>query len=77
MPLPDASVLVHLTDVHCHAGEFQDISPADMDALAITICAMSSNRNDQARVRMLAERWPEKVVPAFGQPHRADLLQLE
>jgi len=66
MPLLDASVLAHITDVHCHAGEFEDLNPADMDALAITICAMSSNRGDQARVRSLAERWPEKVIPAFG-----------
>ncbi|KAI0033994.1 hypothetical protein K488DRAFT_77557 [Vararia minispora EC-137] len=66
MGLPDDGVLMRLVDVHCHAGEYDNISQADMDDLKITICAMASNCADQVRVRVLAERWPNKVIPAFG-----------
>jgi Tat protein secretion system quality control protein TatD with DNase activity len=63
---PHDSVLAHIVDVHCHAGEFDNLNPQDMDNLKISICAMASNVSDQNRVRDLAERWPEKVIPAFG-----------
>lgn len=38
-----------------------------MDNLAITICAMSSRPADQSLVRDLANAYPDKVVPCFGQ----------
>ncbi|THH21225.1 hypothetical protein EW146_g296 [Bondarzewia mesenterica] len=38
-----------------------------MDTLPITLCAMATTASDQRKVRDLAERWPDKVVPAFGE----------
>ncbi|VDB87526.1 unnamed protein product [Peniophora sp. CBMAI 1063] len=64
--LPDATVLAHLTDAHCHAGEHDMPRPEDMDALPIRICVMSSRLGDQTRTRALAEGWKDKVIPAFG-----------
>lgn len=66
--LPDATVLAHVTDAHCHAGEHEIPPPEDMDALPIRICAMSSRLGDQERTRALAEGWRDKVIPAFGAP---------
>ncbi|THH30530.1 hypothetical protein EUX98_g3650 [Antrodiella citrinella] len=37
-----------------------------MDELPIRVCAMSTRPSDQALVRDLAQRYPDKVVPAFG-----------
>jgi hypothetical protein len=43
------------------------VSSDSMDKLGITICAMSSMHSDQGKVRDLHRRYPEKVVPCFGQ----------
>lgn len=59
------SVLAHVVDVHCHPVE-SSIDPHVMDTLPITICAMATTASDQQKVRDLAERWPDKVIPAFG-----------
>ena len=68
MALPDianGSVLAHVVDVHCHPVE-SSIDSHVMDTLPITICAMATTASDQQKVRDLAERWPDKVIPAFG-----------
>lgn len=66
--LPSADVLRHIVDVHCHPTDAAEIVSSDsMDKLGITICAMSSMHSDQGKVRDLHRRYPEKVVPCFGQ----------
>ncbi|KAL0576710.1 Cut9-interacting protein scn1 [Marasmius crinis-equi] len=55
----------HVIDVHCHPTD-SPIVPEAMEALEITICAMSSRQEDQSLVRSLALSYPEKVVPCFG-----------
>jgi len=66
--LPSADVLCHIVDVHCHPTDVPEgISVDSMDKLDITICAMSSMESDQGKVRDLGTRYPEKVVPCFGQ----------
>ena len=65
--LPDPSILMHITDVHCHPTDApSDISAESMERLPISICAMSSMQFDQERVKTLASRYPDKVTPAFG-----------
>ncbi|KIJ54332.1 hypothetical protein M422DRAFT_201444 [Sphaerobolus stellatus SS14] len=58
-------VLVHVRDVHCHPTD-TPISQEAMDSLRISICAMATKHSDQALVRNLAQRWPNKVTPCFG-----------
>lgn len=65
LPMPLPCVLQHVVDVHCHPTD-SPVTPAAMDQLPITICAMSSRPSDQSLVRDLALRYPEKVVPCFG-----------
>ena len=65
--LPSADVLRHVVDVHCHPTDTSPIPASSMQNLSITICAMSSMESDQSRVKDLASRYPEKVVPCFGQ----------
>lgn len=70
MDLPSAEVLRHIVDVHCHPTDAPEgVSDASMESLEITICAMSTMPSDQAKVRNLALRYPDKVVPCFGQFH--------
>lgn len=65
--LPNAAVLRHVVDVHCHPTDAPDgIPTSSMERLDITVCAMSTMQTDQARVRDLATSYPEKVVPCFG-----------
>lgn len=64
--LPPLDVLRHVVDVHCHPTD-SDVTTQAMDNLAITICAMSSRPADQSLVRDLANAYPAKVVPCFGQ----------
>lgn len=64
--LPRPSVLAHITDVHCHPTDAQDVPTESMERLQITICAMSSNPLDQEKVKALAIKFPDKVTPAFG-----------
>jgi len=59
-------VLSHIVDVHCHPTDAPFISPNAMEQLGITICAMSSHKDDQKRVAALAEAYPDKVIPCFG-----------
>ncbi|KAF9486579.1 Metallo-dependent hydrolase [Pholiota conissans] len=67
MALPSASVLRHIVDAHCHPTDAPEgISDASMAQLDITICAMASVESDQSKVRDLALRFPDKVVPCFG-----------
>ncbi|KAF7303168.1 TatD DNase family Scn1 [Mycena kentingensis (nom. inval.)] len=37
-----------------------------MQQLAHRVCAMSTNHQDQRLVRELAQKYPEKIIPAFG-----------
>ena len=67
--LPSSQVLRHVVDVHCHPTEAPEIDPDIMQNLCITICAMASRQSDQLRVRDLAVRYPDHVIPCFGQ-HR-------
>lgn len=67
LPLPDERVLRHIVDVHCHPTDAPSISSSSMDSLRITICAMSTRQSDQPLVRDLAEAYPQKVIPCFGQ----------
>ncbi|KAF5313119.1 hypothetical protein D9619_002588 [Psilocybe cf. subviscida] len=65
--LPDASILCHLVDVHCHPTDAPELLTfAAMEGLQMTVCAMSTHGDDQDRVRGLAEKYPDKVVPCFG-----------
>jgi Tat protein secretion system quality control protein TatD with DNase activity len=73
--LPPLDVLRHVVDVHCHPTD-SEVTTQAMDNLAITICAMSSRPADQPLVRDLANAYPEKVVPCFGQQLHAILLAL-
>ena len=63
--IPSLEVLRHVVDVHCHPTD-SPVTPDAMRYLPITICAMSSQLDDQSRVRDLALAYPEKVVPCFG-----------
>lgn len=64
---PSPDVLSHIVDVHCHPTDaLEGVSDTSMDRLKITVCAMSTMPSDQAKVRDLASRYPEKVVPCFG-----------
>ncbi|KAJ8084578.1 Cut9-interacting protein scn1 [Marasmius tenuissimus] len=63
--LPPNRLNSHVIDVHCHPTD-TTVSPEAMDALEITICAMSSRQEDQPLVRSLALSHPDKVVPCFG-----------
>jgi len=66
--LPSVDILRHVVDVHCHPTDAPEgVSSDSMDKLGITICAMSSMQSDQGKVRDLHTRYPEKVVPCFGQ----------
>ncbi len=70
LDLPSAKVLQHIVDVHCHPTDAPGgVSDASMERLKITICAMSTMPSDQDKVRSLALRYPDKVVPCFGQFH--------
>ena len=73
--LPPLDVLRHVVDVHCHPTD-SEVTTEAMDNLAITICAMSSRPADQSLVRDLANAYPEKVIPCFGQHLHAVLLAL-
>lgn len=65
--LPDATILGHIVDVHCHPTDAPDgISSGSMQRLGITVCAMSTRQTDQVLVKELATAYPEKVVPCFG-----------
>jgi hypothetical protein len=62
------SVLCHVVDVHCHPTDAPTIAAASMEKLQIRICAMATTQSDQDLVRDLADKYPEKVIPCFGQP---------
>ena len=73
MEFPPPSVLAHIIDVHCHPTD-TDIPDGFPENLPITICAMSAQTRDQPLVRDLANRCPDKVVPAFGKPIRISVV---
>ncbi|KAF8760059.1 TatD related DNase [Rhizoctonia solani] len=57
-PLPPATVLSHIVDVHCHPTDSSPISDEHIQAVQLgQICAMSSNADDQAKVRELGPGW--------------------
>ncbi|KAI0081089.1 Metallo-dependent hydrolase [Panus rudis PR-1116 ss-1] len=65
-PLPaPASVLEHITDVHCHPTDSRVPEQAIKD-LPIRICAMATRPSDQSLVRDLAKANPDRVTPCFG-----------
>jgi len=63
--IPSADILRHVVDVHCHPTD-TSVSFESMERLEITVCAMATRTSDQDLVRDLAEKWPTKVLPAFG-----------
>ncbi|KAB5596247.1 hypothetical protein CTheo_232 [Ceratobasidium theobromae] len=66
-PLPVASVLSHLVDVHCHPTDNSPILDEHINVVQLgKICAMASNSDDQAKVRELGERMGDRVVMCFG-----------
>lgn len=68
--LPPEDVLKHVVDVHCHPTD-SDINENDMEALRITLCAMATRQDDQALVADLAEKYPDRVIPCFGEYRRS------
>lgn len=64
--LPPKSVLAHVVDVHCHPTDSPIITEV-MESLPIRICAMATRGSDQKLVKNLAEAYPAKVIPCFGQ----------
>ncbi|KAF8681487.1 TatD related DNase [Rhizoctonia solani] len=78
-PLPPATVLSHIVDVHCHPTDSSPISDEHIQAVQLgQICAMSSNADDQAKVRELGARMGDRVVMCFGYhpwwSHRISIL---
>lgn len=65
-PLPSDSVLSHVVDVHCHPTD-SEVPDDVLQDLKIKVCAMATRAEDQSKVRQLAEKWPEKVIPCFGE----------
>ena len=65
-PLPSSDVLKHIVDVHCHPTD-SEITEEHMRELEITICAMATRREDQELVADLALKYPDKVIPCFGE----------
>ncbi len=66
-PLPAASVLSHLVDVHCHPT---DSSPIPDDHIAGVqlgqTCAMPTHTHDQEKVKDLGKRMGDRVIMCFG-----------
>ncbi|KAF8605421.1 Metallo-dependent hydrolase [Ceratobasidium sp. AG-I] len=66
-PLPPASVLSHLVDVHCHPTDTSPISNEHISSVQLGhVCAMSTHMEDQAKVRELGERMGDRVIMCFG-----------
>lgn len=66
-PLPSAAVLSHIIDVHCHPTDTSPISDEHIQAVQLgQICAMSSNADDQTKVRELGHRMGDRVIMCFG-----------
>ncbi|KAJ7492346.1 TatD DNase family Scn1 [Mycena latifolia] len=66
MQTPPVPVLRHVVDTHCHPTDAPSISAESMEHLEITVCAMSTHKQDQSLVRDLALGYPTKVIPCFG-----------
>ncbi|KAF8167351.1 hypothetical protein B0H34DRAFT_645680 [Crassisporium funariophilum] len=65
--LPNADILRHIVDAHCHPTDAPGgISATSMEKLEISICAMSTMQSDQLLVKDLASAYPGKVIPCFG-----------
>ncbi|CAE6438051.1 unnamed protein product [Rhizoctonia solani] len=80
-PLPSAAVLKHIVDVHCHPTDTSPISDEHIRAVRLgQICAMSSNTDDQAKVRELGARMGDRVIMSFGYhpwwSHRISVLDV-
>ncbi|CAE6513344.1 hypothetical protein RSOLAG22IIIB_03205 [Rhizoctonia solani] len=78
-PLPSVAVLSHIVDVHCHPTDTSPISDEHIQAVQLgQICAMSSNADDQAKVRELGQRMGDRVIMCFGYhpwwSHRISIL---
>lgn len=66
-PLPPASVLSHLVDVHCHPTDTSPISDEHISGVQLGhVCAMATHTEDQAKVRELGEKMGDRVVMGFG-----------
>ncbi|CAE6422680.1 unnamed protein product [Rhizoctonia solani] len=66
-PLPSATVLSHIVDAHCHPTDNSPISDQHIQTVQLgQICAMSSNADDQAKVRELGARMGDRVIMCFG-----------
>ena len=67
-PLPPASVLSHLVDVHCHPTDTSPISDEHISGVQLGhVCAMSTHTEDQEKVRELGERMGDRAVMCFGE----------
>ncbi|KAI9448844.1 TatD DNase family Scn1 [Russula earlei] len=64
--LPAPEILAHIVDVHCHPQVAPSIAASTIEALPCTLCAMSTQREDQPKVAALARARPDRIVPAFG-----------
>ncbi|KEP55483.1 TatD family hydrolase [Rhizoctonia solani 123E] len=78
-PLPSAAVLGHIVDVHCHPTDTSPISDEHIQTVQLgQICAMSTNADDQAKVRELGARMGDRVIMCFGYhpwwSHRISIL---
>ncbi|KAG8776710.1 hypothetical protein FRC12_000776 [Ceratobasidium sp. 428] len=66
-PLPPASVLSHIVDVHCHPTDSSPIADEDIRGVQLgQICAMATHTHDQQKVRELGERMGNRVIMCFG-----------
>jgi Tat protein secretion system quality control protein TatD with DNase activity len=57
-------VLPHIVDAHCHPTNATD---EEMAGVTSRMCIMSMHQEDQKQVEVLAEKYPTKVIPFFGQ----------
>ncbi|KAJ1309173.1 hypothetical protein OPQ81_004844 [Rhizoctonia solani] len=65
--LPATTVLSHIVDVHCHPTDTSPIPNEHIQLVKLgQICAMSSNTDDQAKVRELGSRMGDQVIMCFG-----------
>jgi hypothetical protein len=60
-----ASVLAHVVDVHCHPTD-SGIEDEVLRSISHKICAMATRESDQDLVAKLAQDYPDKVIPCFG-----------
>ncbi|KAK4058268.1 Cut9-interacting protein scn1 [Microbotryomycetes sp. JL221] len=66
---PDERIISRLTDAHCHPADDVTLESAVHNirqSKLKTICAMSSNLDNQQRTAHIHEHDPQRVIPFFG-----------